>query len=346
MTADLNPSAEAKARRVERLCQALALVAALWAVVAVVTWCPRPSPLRIAEQAIADGQLPLAVECYLQHLAQHPRDWRSRFELAAVLDGIDPLQSLVELRKIPSDADQYQEALRFMARVCLDRGRDREAKETLLTLESLTPDDAWVHLSLAQVFSRQRELAIALDHARQAAKLDPSRAAAHFLVAELLDELDRRAEMIPPLLAVLDLQPEDYAAHSNLSYAYAKTGRPAEARREALWCLARNPKDFQAHRWLAMAAREDGKLDEAKAEIDKALQLAPEDLNCRVLEAELLLFARQADKAFQRLQPLYERYPNELRLTALLAQAAAASGRPKDAENYRQQLQRLRQRKP
>lgn len=343
MTTDLTSSDTPRTSRIERLCQVLAVVAALWAAVSVVLWFRPPTPLQLAEAALAEGQLPLAAECYLLHLGRHPQDWRARLELAAVLDGIDPLQSLVELRKIPPDAAQYQEALRFIARVCLDRGRDREAKETLLALESAAPNERWVQVSLAQTFYRQRDLKLALHHAQRAAELDPAQANTHFLVAELFDELDRHADMIPPLRAVLDLDPENYAAHLNLCYAYGKTGQPAAVRTEATWCLTRNPKDFHARRWLAAAARDEGRVEEAKDEIRKALVLAPEDLNCRLLEAELLLFDRQAEQAFQRLLPLVERYPNELRLAALLAQAAAAAGRSEDAEKYRQQVQRIRQ---
>jgi predicted Zn-dependent protease len=224
------------------------------------------------------------------------------------------------------------------------RLRDREAKETLVTLAAVGPDDSWVQLSLAQIFYRQHDLKLALHHAQRAAELDPSQASIPFRIAELYDELDRHAEMMAPLRTVINLQPENYAAHLNLCYAYAKTGQAKAARTEAVWCLSRNPKDFNARRLLATAARDEGRREEANAEIRKALELAPEDLNCRLLEAELLLFDRQGDKAFQRLQSLFERYPNELRLAALLAQAAAAAGRSADAEKYRQQVQRIRQR--
>lgn len=342
MTADPPSFATSETSRIERLCQALAVVAVLWAVVSVVLWVRRPTPLQLAEAVLEYRQLPLAVECYLLHLVRNPQDWRARLELAAVLDGIDPLQSLVELRKIPPEAAQYQEALRFLARVCLDRGRDREAKEALVALEAVAPNDGWVQVSLAQTFYRQRDLKLALHHAQRAAELDPSQASTHFLVAELFDELDRHADMIPALRAVLDLQPENYAAHLNLCYAYGKTGQPTAVRKESTWCLTRNPKDFHARRWLATAARDEGRIEEAKAEIRKALELAPEDLNCRLLEAELLLFERQAEQAFQRLQPLVKRYPDELRLAALLAQAAAAAGRSEDAEKYRREVQRIR----
>jgi len=343
MTADVNSSVVSKTSRTERLCQALAVAAALWAVVSVVLWFRRPTPLQLAERALAESQLPAAAECYLVHLVRHPQDWRARLELAAVLDGIDPLQSLVELRKIPPEAAQYQEALRFIARVCLDRQRDAEAKEALLALEAGAPNDSWVQISLAQTFCRQRDLTLALHHARRAAELAPSQPGILFLLAELFDELDRHAEMIPPLRAVLDLQPENYAAHLNLCYAYGKTGQPDAVRTEATWCLTRNPQDFHARRWLATAARDEGRIEEAKAEIRKALELAPDDLNCRLLEAELLLFERQAEQAFQRLLPLSEPYPDELRLAALLAQAAAAAGRSEDAERFRKEVLRIRQ---
>jgi tetratricopeptide (TPR) repeat protein len=213
-----------------------------------------------------------------------------------------------------------------------------------LALEAGAPKDSWVQLSLAQTFYRQRDLTLALHHAQLAVELDPSQAGPYFLVAELLDDLDRHADMIPPLRNVLGLQPENYAAHLNLCYAYSKTGQPEAARKEAEWCLARHPKDLDARRLLATAARDEGRTDEAKAELAKALELAPEDVNSRLLEAELLLFDRQAEQAFQRLQPFYQRYPNELRLVALLAQAAAAAGRSEEAEKYRQQVLRIRQR--
>ena len=346
MTADPNLSAADRGRRIERLCQALAVVAALWAIVSAVLWLRHPTPLQLAERALTEGQLPSAVECYLVHLMRHPDDWRARLELAAVLDGIDPPQSLVELHKIPPEADQYRDALRFIARICLERGRDREAKEALLALEAGASEDSWVQLSLAQIFYRQRNRMLALHHAQRAAELDPSQARFHFLVAELFDDLERHADMIAPLRAVLDLQPGNYAAHLNLCYAYAKTGQPEGVRREAAWCLSRNPKDFDARRLLATAARDEGKTEEAKTELRKALELAPEDINCRVLEAELLLSEHQAEQALQRLKPLVERYPDEQRLAALLAEAAVATGRPEEAEKFREPGQRIQQRQP
>ncbi len=41
-----------------------------------------------------------------------------------------------------------------LARICLARGRDREAKEALLALEVGAPNDSWVQASLARAYQR------------------------------------------------------------------------------------------------------------------------------------------------------------------------------------------------
>jgi predicted Zn-dependent protease len=251
---------------------------------------------------------------------------------------------LVELRKIPPDAAEYLPALRQIAQLCLSGQRDGEAKEALLALEAGAPQDPWAQISLAEVFRRQGALALALHHAQRGAELDPSPPGTHFLIAELLDDLDRQAEMIAPLRKVIERQPDHYAAHLNLAYAYSQAGQPNGTRKEAEWCLVRNPNDVDARRLLATAARDEGRHAEAKEELKKALALSPDDINCRLLEAELLLFDRQAEAAFQRLQPLYPHYPKEARVLGLLAQAATAAGRPAEAEKYRQQIENLKKR--
>lgn len=340
MSSQSNP-VRSKASRAERLCQILAALAAIWAIVVVFRLWRGPAPLDVAEQAITEGQWEAAVECYLVHLVDHPNDWGARLELSVPLTEIDPKQALVELRKIPPDADEYIEANRQITGICIARERFREAKKSLLALEAATPDDWWVHASLAEVFLREGKLMLALHHAQRGAQLDSGRTRTHFLVAEVLDDLNRHVEMISPLREVIAMEPEHYGAHLNLCYAYVKAGQAVNARREAEWCLAKNPADVDALRLLATAARDEGRHEEAMEGIQKALKLSPDDLNSRLLEAELLLFDRKADEALDRLQPLYDRHRNDRRLAALLARSATAAGRLEDAKKYREQVQKL-----
>lgn len=334
-------SERSKSSRAERLCQVLAAVAAVWAVIAVLRLYGSPPALDVARQAVTEGQWDTAVECYLVHLADHPDDWSTRLELSVPLSQIDPNQVRMELRKIPPDTDEYVEANRQIANTCLAGKQYKEAKESLLALEAATPDDWWVHLSLTEVFGREGKFSLALHHARRSAELNAAHARTHVLIAELLDDLERQAEMIEPLLRAIALEPEHYAAHLNLCYAYVEAGQLDNARREASWCLVRNPADVNARRLLATAARDEGKRAEAMEEIQKALELSPDDLTSRLLEAELLLFDGKSDEALARLQPLYDRHKNDRRLAALLARSATAAGRLEEAKEYNQQAQKL-----
>ena len=76
-------------------------------------------------------------------------------------------------------------------------------------------------------------------------------------------------------------------------------------------------------------------------EVQTALQVAAEDIECRLLEAELLLFDNKPQKALERLEPLYQKHADDRRLVALLARAAAASGNQEQAAKFRQQGQKL-----
>lgn len=340
MSEPLGPR-RSKIGRAERLCQLLAAVAVIWAVVEVVRWCCDPPALDVARQAVGEGHWDTAVKCYLVHLADNPRDWSARLELSVPLSQIDPTQVPAELRKVPPDADEYVEANRVIASTCLACQRFKHAKEPLLVLEAATPDDWWVHLSLAEVFARTDELSLALHHARRSAELNSEHTRTYVLMAELFDQLSRSAEIVGPLLKVIDLESENYAAHLNLCHAYVEAGQAGNARREAEWCLTRNPSDVNARRLLATAARDEGKRVEAMEEIQKALKLSPDDLNSRLLEAELLLFDRKADEAFGRLKPLYEQHKDNRRLAALLARSATTIGQLEEAGEYRKQVQKL-----
>ncbi len=327
--------------RLKRLIQLLLAAAFVWVVVATVRTLTPPAALPLARERVASGQFDQAAELYLQHLASRPEDWEVRTELGLVLAEFDRPRALVEFRKVPPASESYLEARRQIVWICLASERLKEAEDVLLELIEKAPDDFLPPFQLAELYFRQRRAAVALPLAVASTELNPDHAPAHFLVAELLDDLGRTSEMITPLLRVIDLQLDHYAAHLDLAYAYAEAGQPAESRREAEWCLARNPRDINARRFLAQAARDEGQIDEAQREITAALATAPADLECRLLEAELLLFREQEAKALERLRPLYPVHASDRRLVALLARAAAATGQAEEAAKYRQQIQKL-----
>jgi tetratricopeptide (TPR) repeat protein len=300
-----------------------------------------PASLALARSEVETGHFDAAIGHYLEHLSREPDDWGARLELGLVLSQVDRPQALVEFRKVPPDAEGRDEALREIASICLSTERYEEAKEALLELEQRAPDDGATQLALAEIYFRQRDVKAALPHAQKSAELNPDVTRAHSLLAEVLDDLNRPAEMVEPLHRVLELEPEHYAANLNLSYAYAEAGNPGRSRRHAEWCLQRNPSDVNARRFVALALRDQGEPDEALAEVKRALELAPADLELRLLEAELLLFQNKPEQAFTQLKPFGQTHPNDRRVAALLARSAAGAGKPDEAEQYRERVQKL-----
>jgi predicted Zn-dependent protease len=131
-------------------------------------------------------------------------------------------------------------------------------------------------------------------------------------------------------------------AHLNLAYALVSSGEIEEGRRETDWCLAREPNNFTMRWLLALCEREEGRPEQALEEVRRALELSPDELRARVLEGQLLLYLRRPEEAYRRLKPLLPRYGTSRWLLTPLAQAATATGRRDEAQEYhnRSSLQR------
>jgi Tfp pilus assembly protein PilF len=196
-------------------------------------------------------------------------------------------------------------------------------------------------LSRGEVLFQQRRPAEALPHILRAAELEPDRAATHMLLAEIYDDLRRTHEMIGPLRKALAIDPGLTAARLNLSYALIWSGDTLQGRREAEECLRQDPDSVPARRLVAQCDRDEGHPEAALENIRQGLAIAPDDLESRLLEAELLLFLRRADEACSRLESLPADDKTGLRALTLLARAAAVAGRAEAAANYRRQIDRL-----
>lgn len=334
-------STNRKPSRLKRLLLLLAAVAVIWLAATSVRQLLPPAPLQLARESLEVGKFDVAIEQYERHLAKYPEDWGVRSELGLVLSEVDRPRALAEFRQVPADSEAYLDARRQIVSICLATERLEEAEKTLLDLTERTPEDWRPHLTLAELYFRQGRPREALPSARRTSELNPERAATYFLTAEILDDLQRPGEMIAPLQSLLDLDLDNYAAHLNLSYAYSEAGQAERSQEEAEWCLTRNANDVNAYRFLAKALRDQGDVAQATETIEQALTLSPYDLECRLLEAELLLFDRREEAAFKNLEPLYERHQNDRRLVSLLARAAASSGRDEEAKRYREQVQKL-----
>jgi len=298
------------------------------------------SPLTQARTLSRHDERQAAAE-YRRYLEYCPTDAAARLELATLLKRRDPDQALQELRKIPPQDANYVAAVRQVAALSIDFGRDYDAVEPLVYLAERLPDDARVRLALAELRFRSRDFEAALEQARQARERDPQLAEAWLVEAESLDELKRSTEMIEPLESALKIDPQIPQAHLNLAYAYQLVGRDDEAYEHVQWFLQRHPNSAAAHRTLALVQRARGQSEAALEAVQRSLTLRPNQLDATLLEVEILLYLRRTDEAYEQIRKAHQSHGAEQRILTLLVRTALLSGRRSESLDWQRQLDRL-----
>lgn len=278
---------------------------------------------------------------YRRYLQRNPRDSSINLELADLLKHREPDAAFHVLRTIRPDDQHFADAARRTAALALELGRDYDAVGPLLFLEQTFSQDASIQLALAELRFRERDFESALKHARGSRVLNPQQTGAWLVEAESLDELKRPSEMVQPLEAALRLDSDLPQVHLNLAYVYPLVAREDEALEHVQWFLERFPQSAAGYRTLAMVQRARGNHNEALLAVQMSLKLKPNQLEATLLEAELLLFLRRPDEAYQVLERMSEMHGPEFRLLTLLQRAAQLSGRKAESDNWRQRLSRL-----
>jgi len=299
----------------------------------------RPSALERARRAAETGRRKEAAALYEEHLRRLPDDHAARIELGDLYLADNPRRALSLFTAVPEGAIAFASAQRRIAAIEMTTGNDGLAEKTLQNLVARDPDDFAVRLSLAELYHRQKRPKDALPQALRCVELKPGRVQNWMLLAEIYDDLHRTHEMIAPLQRALELDPDLMDAHLNLCYALVWSGMLTEGRQEAEWCLSRDDENVAARRLLAQCERDEGHPEQALNEIRRALRTAPDDLECRLVEAQLLLFLKKADEAYRRLHALEPRQGEMRRYLELIARAAAASARPQEAAAYRKRAE-------
>jgi tetratricopeptide (TPR) repeat protein len=136
---------------------------------------------------------------------------------------------------------------------------------------------AEAHYNLGNVLVRTGRVAESVEHFRAALHGKPDMAMAHNNLGLALASLGRMAEAGDALSRALALQPDSPEALYNLGYLRYLEGRPAEAERLFLRSLARNPSSFEAHNVLGIVYAQQGRVDDAVRHFETALSLNPAD---------------------------------------------------------------------
>jgi tetratricopeptide (TPR) repeat protein len=140
------------------------------------------------------------------------------------------------------------------------------------------------------------------------------------------------------------LRPANLAASLRLAFLLrSRLGKPSEAEAVLDAMVAANKEDFHAYVARARARQEAGKLTEAEADVAAALKLAPDDVETRLLAADLASRQhRDASVARGHLQVVLERRPDDPRVYEALAAVELRDKKTDEALAYlRRGLERV-----
>lgn len=276
------------------------------------------------------------IDALRARLTADPQSNATRVRLGELLRQDAPDEAISLLEEIPASAPERTAALQQMAIIHLVANRYEAARTVLREFVAREPENLGGQLSLAEAEFNLGNPDAALPHALAAARLAPDRPQTFVLIADIHDERQDYPAMIEPLQTALALDPNAYDVHLNLAYACQRTGNLDQAEAEAGWCLERKPDDVAALRIQALVARDRGDFAQSRQFLERALAIQPNDVDCRILEADLLLFERQPRQAYERLREIEEQHRETVRYLGALARAAASAGERDEAKRLYQ----------
>lgn len=206
-----------------------------------------------------------------------------------------------------------------------------------------------LELSKARRAAEQGDFETALQHADNAAAMmsktavssgDSNRTSQsdsieiYLLQSELLFRLHRTDEMLQPLATVLQLDPDHFEAHANLAFALRFCGMLDEADQHVQWCLERQPDFLPVRRIQAEILRDRGDSESARKMVRELLLAAPRDLECHLLQAELLMYGREFELAYKNLLQLDDQFRLDHRFASTMAQLCRITGHTEKALEY------------
>jgi tetratricopeptide (TPR) repeat protein len=155
------------------------------------------------------------------------------------------------------------ETLNKKAMSAMLHNRLDKAEEMLLEAVKLEPDLATAHHNLGALYLHQKRLALALKHARHAARLDPGDIETQIAIAQVQMAMGKQERAIEEYQTIRDKFPQDWRSHISLGNALLQAGRVDEALEPLERAAQLAPKDETVHLMLAMCYEAAGSHEQA-----------------------------------------------------------------------------------
>ena len=214
-------------------------------------------------------------------------------------------------------------------------GEQEQPESLTVKSDQIERNEEVILLTLARQAAEQGYYETALQHIDQVTDIQPDSIPANLLKAELLFRLYRADEMRPALENILRQDSEHFEAHANMAFALRFSGELDEAEKHVDWCLLRRPDFLPILRIRAQIFRDGGDSNRALTEIQSVLKSHPDDIESRILEAEILMYQRDFKAAYQSLKPISTVAPRNHRVAALMSQVCQLLGKKTEATEFR-----------
>ncbi len=210
------------------------------------------------------------------------------------------------VRRWPTNVRAYNN----LAAVLFDRGEMREGAALLDEAMRLNPQDVDTLRNLSRLDLQSGRVALAVERAEQAQRLDPESAFGWIVVAVARMGAGRFPEARLAWQEVLRRRPDWPEAHLGLGDVLARLGEAEAAIHEYNEALRLRPGFLPARLALGGALERLGRLDEALAQAQQAVAINPRSGPALALEARLLFELERADEAAATYRTLLDVQPN------------------------------------
>tara|TARA_Y100001968_G_scaffold3281_1_gene2757 strand:+ start:1260 stop:3191 length:1932 start_codon:yes stop_codon:yes gene_type:complete len=132
---------------------------------------------------------------------------------------------------------------------------------------------------------------------REAIKINPNYAIAHFNLSSILNDLGKSQQAEVSIRKAIELKPDFHEAHSSLGIILRYLGRFQEAEKFFHKAIELKPDFQEAHFNLGIILRFLGRLQEAEKFFQKAIELKPGDANAYAYLGSILLDLDKLEEA-------------------------------------------------
>jgi tetratricopeptide (TPR) repeat protein len=265
-------------------------------------------------------------------------------KMIAVSSPAAPLQS-ARLSFSRGDFDAARELCRGILEACPEeagalhllgliahRDGDSDGARDFLRRAAESPDASALYLlTYADLFCKADDRNAAVDLARRATELDPTRPLGWCYLGHLLLEMRRLDESRRCLQRALELDAGFWQARAHLAVALGRTGDTAEAHAQFERLLGEQPDNAEIIGSFAAFLAEEGRYGEALIQAKLAIARQPDKLDHHVRAGEIEILLGRPKHALARLAAVENTWPREINLLTLKAHSLRLDDRCDEA---------------